>query len=650
MKRISAKLIVMVIVVGLGAGLGAVFFRWLIGAMHDVFFGTIAAHLGALGGWRVVVPPALGGALVGPIVYYLAREAKGHGVPEVMYAVGLGGGRIRPRVSVVKAIASSICIGSGGSAGREGPIVQIGSSLGSSLGQLLKEPERVVKLLVACGAAGGIAATFNAPIAGVIFALEIILGEFSAQNFGYVVLASVTASVVSRSAMGNYPAFKVPTYTLVTYSELALYVLLGVICAAVGLFYSKLVYWSEDLFERLQVNESWTPILGGALVGLIGIKLPQIFGVGYDSIESALNGEFILTTLALLAAAKIVATSLTLGSGGSGGIFAPALFIGAMTGGAFGKLAGAAFPGIGPPGAYGIVGMGAVFAASAHAPITSILILFEMTGDYRIILPLMAAVVIATIIAQRASKESIYTTKLLRRGIDLSARTDINLMANILVRDAMRTEPVVVSPETRLRDVYKTIRTGDQLGVLVAGDDGLLQGIITLTDLTEADLDSTERTARDVMTRDLITCAPDETLDEVLKKPGARDVARIPVVESPGSKKLVGLVRRSDMLDAYAGLAAEHAHLVQLMRAAQLRDAHSPRLLELAVQRSSPADGKTIAELGIPHGALLATVVCGTKEKIPSGETVLRAGDRVLVLSSLPDDSEVTRLFRRQRR
>ena len=379
--------------------------------IHVFFFGILEPAFAVVLGPAAVVPlPALGGLIYGPLIYFFAREAKGHGVPEVMLAVAQRGGRIRPVVAVVKSLASALCIGSGGSVGREGPIVQIGSALGSTVGQALRMSDDRVRTLVACGAAGGIAATFNAPIAGVFFALEVILGEFTTRAFGVVVISSVTAAVIGRAAFGDVPSFPVPAYELVNVGEFGLYALLAVLAGVIGIVFTRTLYAFEDFFDGIRMPEYLKPVPGGLCLGLIGVFLPQVFGVGYQAMSQALSGEYALGLLVILLAAKIVAVSLTIGSGGSGGVFAPSLFIGAMLGTAFGTAANALLPGFtAPPGAYGLVGMAAVFTGAARAPITAVIILFELTGDYRIILPLMLAVVLSTLVSEALSRDTIYT-------------------------------------------------------------------------------------------------------------------------------------------------------------------------------------------------------------------------------------------------
>jgi CIC family chloride channel protein len=419
-------LVVAATLIGAGAGLGAVLFRHLIDSFQHLSFATDWLGLGPGSGLYVLLAPAVGGLLFGPLIHFLAREAKGHGVPEVMEAVLLHRGLIRPRVALVKAFASALCIGTGGSVGREGPIAQIGSALGSTLGQWMGARQGMLQVLVACGAAGGIAATFNAPVAGAVFALELILRRLNAGYFSLVVIAGVVADAVAQALQGDFRTFEVPAYHLESHAELLWYALLGLVAGLFARAFVMFLYAFEGAWERLAMPDLAKPVLGGLLLGLLGWvsfqadAVPRIFGVGYPSVEAALVGELALPVLLALGLLKLVATSLTLGSGGSGGVFAPSLFMGAMLGGAFGMLVDAVAPAwTGPPGAYALVGMAAVFGGAAHAPVTAILILFEMTGDYAIILPLMLATVVSTLVTCALSPESIYSLKLVRRGVDL---------------------------------------------------------------------------------------------------------------------------------------------------------------------------------------------------------------------------------------
>lgn len=551
--------VILIILVGLASGLGAVLFRWMISGFNTAFFDGGETAFGFLGKYYVIILPALGGLLVGLLIHFLAREAKGHGVPEVMIAVNAKGGRIRSRVAAIKALASSICIGSGGSAGREGPIVQIGSSVGSAVGQWFKLPEDWVKLLVACGAAGGISATFNAPIAGIFFALELILRRFTARNFIFVGLSSVTAASVAYVFFGTSPTFtQIPEYTWSSGWEIPFYIVLGIIAAFVALGFVRVLYKCEDIFNGWRFPDYLKPAIGGIAVGAMGLFYPHLFGVGYEGAEVAILGGFGVGVLLAMCLLKILATSLTIGSGGSGGIFAPSLFIGAMLGAAIGMGANALFPGIGAePGAYALVGMGAVFAAAAYAPITAILILFEMTREYLIILPLMMAVLTSTFIARRISRESIYTMKVRRKGIRIT-EGEMDPLQFVTVGEVMSRDFPTVSPKMPITELATELERTGHHGFPVIDDEGRLYGCVTLSDVEEGlERGNPDLKVRDIATRNPVTAYPEQSVRDILLRLGTMDVGRIPVVARDDPSRLLGVLRRHDIIRAYRKAAAE---------------------------------------------------------------------------------------------
>jgi CIC family chloride channel protein len=555
----SAGLMSLSLVVGLGAGLGAVVFRELILAVTRLFTGhsdysaaghASNPHLPGLGIWFVVIAPVVGGLLYGPLIARFASEARGHGVPEVMLAVAQRGGRIRPRVAVVKALASAICIGSGGSVGREGPIVQIGSALGSSIGQALRIPESRLRLLVACGAAGGISATFNAPIAGVFFALEVILGDFAVESFGVVVLASVAADIVGRSAFGSKPFLQLPQFTQRSLWEYALYAGLGLAAAVIGTLFVRVLYGLEDFADHIWHGPEWLrPAVGGIALGGLLLVAPQLYGVGYPVLEHAVGGGYTAWFLIGLLAGKMFATSLTMAIGGSGGVFAPSLFMGAMFGTAFGDAAGRLAPHLaGSPGAYGLVGMGAVFAGAARAPITAVLIIFELTGDYHIILPLMVTVVIATTVASMISGDTIYTLKLRRRGIDLR-RDHPTIMHDLTVADAMRPLPDPLHAADPLPVVIERFaRDGDEALPVVA-DDGTYAGVVTSTEVDLAARGDRLDAVAGELAVDVPSLHPTQPLDTILDLLLRPDLRGVPVVSETGD--VTGWITHRDVLRAY---------------------------------------------------------------------------------------------------
>lgn len=554
------------VLVGIGGGFGAVLFRKLITYFGHLFLDQGQSLL-RVDAHHFLLPliPAAGGLLVGLLVYRFAKEAKGHGVPEVMETVAIKGGFIRPRVAGVKALASSICIGSGGSVGREGPIVQIGSALGSTLGQLFRLKEERMKLLVACGAAAGIAATFNAPIAGVFFALEIILGDFAVRSFAPVVLSSVTASIIGRAFFGNQPAFSIPRYNLVSGWEIPIYLILGIGAGLVALLFIFSLYKSEDLFDKIRMPEYLKPVLGGLLIGIIALFFPHILGVGYGKsplifsqafapIEGALNELLVFKLLFILVFLKILATSLTLGSGGSGGIFAPSLFMGAVFGGIFGSLAHRFFPTItATSGAYALVGMGAVVAAATHAPITAILIIFELTDDYLIVLPLMTACTASTLLARYLKRDSIYTEKLSRRGIDIRLGREVSIMEKIKVRDVMNPKVVTVREDMTLDELIKFIATTPYSDFPVVNAKRELVGAISYQDIRMA-LVTKERKGMivgDITSRRMLTTTPNETLNDIISKFSRHSLEHLCVVDKRNPKKLLGVVNHHDIMHIY---------------------------------------------------------------------------------------------------
>ena len=547
------------LVVGVGAGVGAIGFRWLIEsatwllsghADYTTDPGAINPHLPWLGRWFVVAVPVVAGLVYGPLVHFLAREARGHGVPEVMYAVAERGGRIRPQVAAVKALASAICIGGGGSVGREGPIVQIGSALGSSLGQWLRLPAARLRLLVACGAAGGIAATFNAPLAGVFFALELILADFAVDSFAAVVLAAVAASVVGRAALGDHPFLTLPAFSITDPIQYLWYAALGLAAAGVGVGFSRTLYLVEDLCDRLWRGPEWLrPAVGGVVLGLVLLALPEMYGVGYPVIGTAVGGGYFVGVLLVLLAGKILATSLTIGIGGSGGVFAPSLFIGGMLGEAFGQMLHAAHPTWAPtPGAYALVGMGAVFAGAARTPITAVLIMFELTGEYRIILPIMMAIALAAGLSKLISPDTIYTRKLLRRGIDVHAPS--RRLRQFTVDTAAGPMPAPVHTTMSVQAIAARLGAANLSVLPVVDERGGFRGVVLATDVEKAMRDGDDTTTAE-LTQRVPVLQPDSSLesalDELIRCGGA-----LPVAGSDGTVR--AWVTHHDLLRAAAGI------------------------------------------------------------------------------------------------
>ncbi len=657
--RSPAGLVTLALLTGFGAGVGAIAFRWLIGAFTRLFIGQSAEGLTSqpihpalpgFGVWFIVAVPVVGGLLYGPLIEQFAREARGHGVPEVMFSVAEQGGRIRPRVAVVKSLASAICLGSGGSVGREGPIVQIGSALGSAVGQALRVGESNLRLLVACGAAGGISATFNAPIAGVFFSLELILRDFEVRSFGSVVLASVTADVVSRAAFGSSSFFALPPFAIVSLWEYPLYGLLGLVAALAGLAFVRILYGTEDLIDRLWTpRPEWLrPVVGGFFLGLLLLALPQLYGVGYAPLEQAIDGQDTLVLVLVLLIGKMVATSLTIGIGGSGGVFAPSLFMGGMLGTAFGIVANAIAPGsVAPAGAYGLVGMGAVFAAAAHAPITSVLILFELTGDYQIILPMLTAIAVSAGVSTLLTSDTIYTLKLRRRGIDVLRGRAASLMGLIPVSEAMRSVPSPLAASASLDEVVDRLVAEGVEALPVVDENGVYVGILT----SDAAEESMRANALDATAGDLAQRVPpvraDETLEQALDRLLAQGAAGLPVLDAADGR-VVGWLTHRDLLRAYSGAEGGTVPMPRRApggaqpggRAVGPTWLRNFRVVDLEFTTDTPPVGSRLVAVPWPALTLPIMVRRDGLSFTPTEKTTLRVGDRVTVLveRELADD------------
>ncbi len=559
--RLSEHTFVLLIavIIGLLGGYGAVVIQFAIKVFQEMFWGgefTIAAIAAKPWYWKIIIP-LIGGIVVGLVIRFVASEAKGHGVPEVMEAIALKNGIIRPRVVIAKLFASAIYIASGGSVGREGPVIQIGSAVGSSIGQFIKANPKRMRTFVACGAASGIAAAFNAPIAGALFAVEIILGDFAVAQFSPIVISSVTATVVSRHFLGNFPAFVVPSYSLSSPFELFNYVILGFLAGVVAVSFIKMLYFSEDFFDKIALPDYIKGAIGGLLIGLIGIYFPEIFGVGYDAMDEALASGFIWQLALALVLIKMIATSISLGSGGSGGIFAPSLFLGAMLGAGFGGVVHQLFPAwTADAGAYALVAMGGVVGAATHGPIAAILIIFELTNDYKIILPLMITTIIATLVAQRLQNESIYTLKLIRRGINIFGGREMNVLRSLKVRDIVKQGIDIINESDSFKAILTKVSSSTHNFIYVKNAEGKLTGSISMQEIrsTLLDFDNLKDLliAADVANPNINIIQEDNNLDFVMKEFGRTGMDELPVVARRNDKdEITGTIWQRDVIEAY---------------------------------------------------------------------------------------------------
>jgi CIC family chloride channel protein len=655
-------LLILSVIVGATTGLASVFFVKLIFAIQDFSYTSISSALPFVGKWIYIIVPVTGGLLVGPLILF-AKEAKGHGVPEVMQALILRGGRIRPRVAVAKIMASALCIGTGGSAGREGPIIQVGSALGSAIGQVLRLSDERIRNLVACGAAAGIAATFNAPIAGVAFAIEVLMCGLQMRAFGNVVIAAVAASVVSRLLIGDTFAFQVPTYSMNSPLDIILYLILGLTAAFVGIMFMKMLNYSEDVFDKWKFPQILKPAVGGVLLGILGLAymnlpglefssgagahgggletpIPHMYGSGFPFIEAAIQGNAGLWLLVILIFIKPLATAFTLGSGNSGGVFAPSLFIGAMLGGTMGHFFSLWFPSIvGNTGAFALVGMAALFSATARAPLTAMLIVFEMSNDYSMILPLMVAGVAASYFSQWLHPESIYTMKLAKRGVRFVEGRDMDIMQGVKISEVMKGRPVTIHKDQYFSDAMALFQEKNLLGFPVLQDGEKLWGILTLQDMHRAqskeNFTSRGLKVSDFAVENPVTVFPDEPIWAAIQKMSPRDLARLPVISRDGTGRLIGLISRSDILRAYdvGVVRKQRGQIVE--HQVDLRQSKENGFVEFVLKEEDTCTNALIKDLSLPDTINMVSIKRSGQIIIPKGHTRIEVGDVITVYGRL---------------
>lgn len=632
-------------VVGVCVGLGA---AGLVLALEGA--GQLIAILFALDGvefwhptrfWIFLTVP-VGLSLAWWIARRFAPEVAGDGVPAATESLIVRGGNIRRRVAPLKFLATTLTVGLGGSAGREGPIVQIGAAIGSWLSRRFNMGEDQVRSLVAAGAGAGVGASFNAPIAGMLFALEVILVSFAPRHMSSVVVASVTAAITTRSIVGEELAINAGAYSLRSFTELPLYGLLALLIVAVGFVFLRTIDVFEGLAERHaeRLGLLW-PMTAGLLVAALIFVEPGLFGTGQEVTNSLLLQEQITAVtgvggelwwvLILLALGKAVATSLTIASGASGGAFMPSLFMGAAVGTGFARLAEVFWTGSTQiqPGAFAVVGMAAMFAVVGRAPLTAILIVFEVTGarDYGLILPLMLAATLATFLAERFMKDSVYTLALKRKGISLTRTGEVDILDTVSVGSVMTPSPFVATPDQAVGEIERLLAAHRSHGVPVVDGDELV-GIVTVTDLTRYE-GSESATVSEVMTRRPVTVDPETPVSAALERMAALGVGRLPVVSSADPRRLVGLFRREEAVHAYhEALTSTTDHHLQRQRLIQ-RTHPDAGYYDFRVPLGSIADGRKIREVSWPEGSTLVSIRRNREVLVPDGDTSLQAGDVV---------------------
>ncbi len=551
------------IVIGVLAAAGAILFRTLIDLVQTLFWpsgATFFDKVSASPWWLVLLVPCVGGLIAGPLITYIVPEAKGPGVPEVILSVVKQQSRIRHRVTFLKAAITSLLIGCGASVGREGPIVQIGASVGSSMARLWNLAPDLRRICLACGAAAGIAATFNAPLAGTLFAIEVILFDLEVAFITTIIIAAITASKVSRIFWGDFQTFHHGTFVVSHHAEIGLYVVLGLFAGCIAILFVRSIYALDRFFFCLRMPEWLKPALGGLLLGGLALYSPYALGVGYESVNTALNGSMTLQISFLVLATKLIATSLCIGSGMSGGIFAPSLVLGAAMGTAFGFGLNALFAALGlhwvvTPANYALAGMGALVAGTTLAPITAILTIFELTMSYSIILPLMAACIVSAVIVRRFYGYSAYEKKLLDRGVNVVRGHDVGVLRNLMVRDFMSREFEKLALTDTFFDILARVCSSEEPQFVVFDEQSQLVGVVTLRDLSphlgEFQEKKNELTAQSLMSSNVVRLVESADLEDALNVFEEYRVSFVPIVAQYNETHVVGILKKDDVISAY---------------------------------------------------------------------------------------------------
>ncbi len=559
----NTSMMVIASFIGLMAGVCNIVFRTVVDWVHTIFFVGGHGLLGIdQGGWHILLLPLIpisGMILLIPLSLLYPGEVNGYSFTKFLRKVNLEGGFIKARTIILKIVTTALTIGTGNSAGVEGPIAAIGGAAGSQVGQFFRVSGSRMKVYIAAGAAGGIAGMFNAPLAGIFFASEIVLlGTFEITSFGALVIASALSTVVTRAYYGETPAFSIPDYIMVNpFVEIPLYSLMALLIGLVAVFHIRVFYWIRDKYDKLPLHPQLKPISGAFLIGCMAMAYPQIMGDGYHFIETVLNGEGAILLLLALVFLKIIATAITLGSGGAGGVFAPALFIGAMIGGGFGHIVNTILPTLtAAPGAYATVGIGAFLAASTHAPMTAIFLLFEMTGNYLIIIPIMLTSIIGTMVAKKFNNDSIDTVDFTREGIDIHEGREAAIMKSIRVGKAITEDVDFISERANINhllEIFRMAKGGFYFPVV--DDSGRMTGIISMQDvkniLHRAEEERVCFLVGGICSRDVIMLTPDDSLYTAMQLFDVKGIEEIPVVEDLENKWVVGMLKRRDVIAAY---------------------------------------------------------------------------------------------------
>jgi len=550
--------------IGVLAGLVAFVLYKLIGFFTNLaFYHTVSTAFRSpennhLGYWVIAVP-VVGGIIIGFMAKYGSPKIKGHGIPEAMEAVLMSRSRIEAKVAILKPLSAAIAIGTGGPFGAEGPIIQTGGAFGSLVGQLLSTTASERKVLLACGAGAGMAATFNTPIAGVILAIELLLFEFRSRSFIPLVISTTLATSVHLLLLGTGAMFHFGGVDFGIPRQIGYYLILGIFCGFAAVALTKSLYWVEDRFDHLPINELWHPAIGALALGIIGFFIPRVLGVGYDTISDILNNQLTLQLLLLIAVFKSTALVISIGSGTSGGLLAPMFMSSAALGGVFAGVVNRLIPSAHlSPGAFALVAMGAVFGAASRATFAFIVFAFEITRDYNSVLPLMLVCVIADFIAIYYLPNSIMTEKLARRGLNTHSEFETNVMRQVRVSEVMSTEVSTISAAMTVGEATDRIAAHDPAvaahhGLAILDESGQLAGIVTQSDLLRTLAQDGGRTRPVIETgsRSVVVCYPDERVFDALTKMLRNDIGRLLVVSRADKHNVVGYISRANVMSAW---------------------------------------------------------------------------------------------------
>ncbi|MEQ8673148.1 MAG: chloride channel protein [Aggregatilineales bacterium] len=656
----NESLLALAIGVGLATGFGIWLFHVFIDVFHEIFTVFIAEHTldPIIGGLGIVVSLALAGAIVGLVVHRWIGTERHHGVAGIMEAVAFAGGHLPYRLMPFKAISAALSLGAGASVGPEDPSVQIGANIGSFFGQRLHLTEDRVRMLVAAGSASAIAAAFEAPIAGVFFALEVVLnGAMSTSSVGVIVLSAVVSSAFTQAVQGTPELLRL-TYSLGNPAEILLFVPLGFLLAPIGIIFIRVVFWQHDVWHhKVNLPLPLKTALAGAIVGVIGIFFPEALGGVRDFMNEVLSGEsqVVIIMFLILGAVKIIATGISMAGGFVGGIFAPSLFVGTMFGAAYGfGLEGILGDGLTTdPHVFAVAGMAGMMAGVVRSPITAIMLVFEITNDYRLILPIMLTTVICVYVGERFNVAGVYTNSLLRKGVRLQQGRDIDVMQGVTVGEAMIKPAPVISQSASLAELRDTLRKFHTLSLCVLDDDGLLSGVVTLSDLQRAfDIEETQsnvksQTVGDIASKDVATTYPEEVLWMAIKRMSERDVGRLPVVKQ-GTREVIGLIGRHGVVRAYniaISRKLRDQHTAERVRLHALTGGHA---FEVYIAATAPITGKRISEINWPHESVIASILRKGKIILPHGNTQLEVGDLLTIVADEDAEHEIQELAGRK--